>query len=61
MSKKYHHRQELLSYYQFLFPVLLTELLRRATFLLLEDSVEIRQIVKATAIGNLCDGSGGVH
>mgnify|MGYP007012695050 CR=1 FL=1 len=46
-----------LSYHQLLFPIILTEFLRRASLLPLEHTIEIGQIVEAAVIAHLCNGT----
>ena len=48
-----------LSYHQLLFPIILTEFLRRASLLPLEHTIEIGQIVEAAVIAHLCNGTRG--
>ena len=49
-----------LSYHQLLFPIILTEFLRRASLLPLEHTIEIAQIVEAAVIAHLCNGTRGI-
>lgn len=49
-----------LSYHQLLFPIILTELLRRASFLPLEHAVEIRQIIETAVIAHFSNGARGI-
>ena len=50
-----------LSYHQLLFPIILTEFLRRASLLPLEHTIEIGQIVEAAVIAHLCNGTRGIY
>lgn len=51
----------ILSYHQLLFPIVLTEFLRRASLLPLEHAVEIGQIVEAAVIAHLSNGTRRIH
>ena len=50
-----------LSYHQLLFPIILTEFLRRASLLPLEHTIEIGQIVEAAVIAHLCNSTRGIY
>lgn len=53
--------QYFLSYHQLLFPIILTEFLRRASLLPLEHTIEIGQIVEAAVIAHLCNSTRGIY
>lgn len=55
-----NYTNTILSYHQFLFPIILTELLRRASFLPLEHAVEIGQIIETAVIAHFSNGARGI-